>query len=88
MHGADLSPPPHASLSVRVTEGREDMKKEIDAFFFVPNGAELDLTYDLPFKDFNEAADHATSLREEGTIFHVRRVEVAVVRNVTEVECL
>jgi hypothetical protein len=64
------------------------MKKEVDAFFFVPKGAKLDLSCDRPFKTFNEAAEHATSVREEGIIFHTRMIEVAVVRNVTEVEML
>lgn len=64
------------------------MKKEIDAFFFVPKGAKLDLSCDRPFKTFNEAAEHAMTLREEGIIFHTRMIEVAVVRSVTEIEKL
>ena len=64
------------------------MKKEIDAFFFVPNGAQLDLAYDLPFKEFTEATKHAMTLQQEGAILHVRTTEVATVRNVTEIEKL
>lgn len=64
------------------------MKKGIDAFFFAPKGGYLDLTYDRPFKTFNEAADHAMTLQEDGSILHVKMTEVAVVRSVTEIEKL
>lgn len=64
------------------------MKKEIDAFFFAPKGGYLDLTYDLPFKEFTKAAEHAASAQEDGSILHVKMTEVAVVRTVTEIEKL